>query len=63
MIVFGIGAVHYLAQAESVLVVGIGIGMRPVGDRGQLLAFSGERPAKIALGIAHRIVSDGLIIE
>lgn len=35
-------AVNYLAQTKAVLVVGIGVGMRPVGDRGQLLAFPFE---------------------
>ena len=39
VVVFGIGTVNYLAQAESVLVVSIGVGMRPVGDRDKLLAF------------------------
>ena len=39
VVVFGICAVYYLAQTKAVLVVGIGVGMRPVGDRGQLLAF------------------------
>ena len=37
VVVFGIGAVYYLAQTQPVLVVGIG--MRTVCDRGQLLAF------------------------
>ncbi len=36
-------AVNYLVQAESVLVVGIGAGMRTVGDGGQLLAFPKEK--------------------
>ena len=63
VVVFGIGTVNYLAQAKSVLVVGIRVGMRTVCDRSQLLAFPGERLAQIALGVAHGVVSDGLIVE
>ena len=40
VVVFRIGSVYYLAQTEAVLVVGIGVGMRPICDRGQLLAFT-----------------------
>ena len=43
VVVFGISTVHYLAQAQSVLVVGIGVGMRTVGDGGELLAFLRKR--------------------
>ena len=32
VVVFGISTVHYLAQTQPVLVVGIRVGMRPIGD-------------------------------
>ncbi len=39
VVVFGIRIVDYLAQAQPILIVGIGVGVRTFGDRGQLLAF------------------------
>ena len=42
VVVFGIGAVYHLAQTKAVLVVEISVGVRPICDRCQLLAFSFE---------------------
>ena len=43
VVVFGIGTIYNLAQTKPVLVVGIGVGMRTVGDGGKLFAFLRER--------------------
>ena len=43
VVVFGVRIVDYLAQTKAVLVVGIGVGMRTVGDGGELLAFLRKR--------------------
>ena len=63
VVVFGIGAVYYLAQTQAVLVVGIGVGMRTVGDGGQLLVLPCERLSQIARGIAHSVIRDGLTVR